>query len=94
LKEFYDIYFLSTPMPNVPQSYADKRKWLDRHFGLWTEKRLILSHRKDLNVGEYLIDDRLTNGSENFTGELIQYGSDEFPTWNEVRDYLTTVAVL
>jgi 5'-nucleotidase len=88
LKDHYDIYFLSTPMWNVPDSFGDKRIWLEKHFGSFAHKRLILTHRKDLNLGKYLIDDRKTNGSEAFTGEHIHFGTDQFPTWDSVLKYL------
>lgn len=88
LMEFYDIYFLSTPFWDVPESFMDKRHWLEQHFGDMCYKRLILTHRKDLNIGNYLIDDRLANGSENFTGEHIHFGTSEFPNWKTVEDYL------
>jgi len=88
LRDYFDIYFLSTPMCNVSDSYSDKRRWLDKYYGKWAEKRLILTHRKDLNIGRYLIDDRLTNGSESFIGELIQFGTEEYPDWETIVKYL------
>lgn len=88
LKEKYDIYFLSTPMHHVSDSYSDKRIWIKQKFGEWADKRLILTHRKDLNSGDFLIDDRLTNGSESFEGEHIHFGTLSFPTWGSVLEYL------
>jgi len=88
LSEFYDIYFLSTPFWEVPESFMDKRHWLEEHFGDMCYKRLILSHRKDLSMGSYLIDDRLANGSEKFTGEHIHFDTKEFPNWEVVEAYL------
>ena len=35
---------------------------------------MIITHRKDLLIGEYLIDDRLANGAEHFRGKLISFG--------------------
>ena len=52
-------------------------------------KRLILSHHKELNHGDYLIDDRLKNGADKFQGELIHFGSDKFPDWDAVVVYLS-----
>ena len=85
----YEILFLSSPMWNVPHSFGDKFIWLDRHFGEFARKRLILSHRKDLNVGDYLIDDTKRNGAGEFTGEHIHIFSDpRFLSWNDVLNYL------
>ncbi len=88
LSIIYDIYFLSTPMWNVPESFMDKRHWLEQHFGQLAYKRLILTHRKDLNVGEYLIDDRVTNGVENFKGHHLHFGTERFPDWNATLEFL------
>jgi 5'-nucleotidase len=88
LKDYYDVYFLSTPMWNVPHSFTDKRLWVEQHFGEWVKKRLILTHRKDLNIGAYLIDDRLKNGAAEFTGKHIHFATKDFPDWKAVLKYL------
>lgn len=87
----FDIYFLSTPMWNVPHSYTGKRVWLEKHFGNHAERRLILTHRKDLNFGHYLVDDRLHNGVSNFVGEHLHFGTEKYPGWPEVVQYLFSV---
>ena len=86
--ELYDIYFLSTPVCLVPESYMDKRIWLRENFGEWADKRLILTHRKDLCIGDYLIDDRFKNGTELFQGKHIHFGGEGFPDWISVIKYL------
>ena len=88
LFEIYDVYFLSTPMWDLPTSFSGKRIWLEKHFGALAKKRLILTHRKDLNVGDYLVDDRLRNGADQFSGEHIHFGSVDFPDWSAVLIYL------
>ena len=52
-------------------------------------KRLILTHNKQLNIGDYLIDDRTKNGAGEFTGEHIHFGTEKFPDWKSVLDYLS-----
>lgn len=88
LRKHFEIYFLSTPMWKVPGSFSGKRIWVERNFGAWAEKRLILTHRKDLNNGHFLVDDRLKNGSENFKGFHIHFGQPMFPNWGKVTDFL------
>lgn len=51
-------------------------------------KRLILTHHKNLNKGDFLIDDRDKNGAKDFEGEHIWFGKPEFPDWKTVVDYL------
>lgn len=84
----YEIYFLSTPMCNVFHSYGGKREWLHISFGDWTEKRLILTHRKDLAIGDYLIDDRTRNGAGEFKGELLFFAGEKYPNWESILNYL------
>ena len=43
------------------------------------EKRLILSHRKDLNRGRYLIDDRPKNGAVKEEERKISIGFGDYP---------------
>lgn len=84
----FEVYFLSTPMWNVPESFTGKRIWIEKHFGDLAVKRLILSHRKDLNIGDFLVDDRKHNGAGEFTGEHIHFGTSDFPDWDSVYNYL------
>lgn len=84
----YEIYFLSTPMWDVPHSFSGKCIWLEKHFGELARKRLILSHRKDLQIGDFLVDDRKKHGSDAFRGEFIHFGQPPFPTWKETLRYL------
>ena len=84
----YDTYILSTAPWENPSAWSDKLEWVKRHLGDYARKRLILSHNKNLNAGDYLIDDRTKNGADRFSGELIQFGTDKFPNWNAVLLYL------
>ena len=49
---------------------------------------MILSHHKNLNQGDYLIDDRTKNGAGKFQGEHIHFGTEQFANWNCVLSYL------
>ena len=84
----YDIYFLSSAPWDNPRAWTHKRLWIEKHFGPQTRKRLILSHRKDLQTGDYLIDDSPRNGAIDFNGKWIHFGSEEFPSWKDVLNFL------
>ena len=84
----YEIYFLSTAPWNNPSAWTDKRLWLEEQFGDIVNRKLILTHRKDLIRGDILIDDRPNNGADKFQGEWIRFGSEKFPNWNEILKYL------
>lgn len=90
LSSIYDIYFLTAPSLKNPHSYSEKRLWIEKYFGFdWVTKLIICNH-KNLLMGDYLIDDLdCGKGQEGFTGELIQYTSSKFPTWEVIYEYLT-----
>ena len=74
LAKHYDVFILS---------------WITKHFHGIFYKKIILTHRKDLVVGDYLIDDRSRNGASEFSGEWIHFGSERFPDWDSVISYLS-----
>lgn len=88
LAEKYDTFILSTAPWNNPSAWTDKVLWVKKYLGDKAHKRLIISHRKDLNKGHYLIDDREKNGAKDFDGELILFGSEKFKDWDSVKKYL------
>lgn len=92
LSKKYDLYILSTAPWLNPSAWIHKLEWVHKHFGKEKDslfyKRLIISHNKNLNTGEYLIDDRPNNGAKDFKGEWIHFGSQDFPDWDTVTEYL------
>lgn len=92
LKEKYSILLLSSaPWGNI-SSWSDKRIWVERYLPMLGRKCLVLSHRKDLNRGRFLIDDREHNGAASFGDydgqEWIHFGHGYFSGWSIVVDYL------
>ena len=92
LDSLFELYILSTAPWDNPNAWKQKREWVERYFGKGDEnlfhKKVILSHCKDLNEGDFLIDDRKKNGAKDFKGEWIHFGTDKFPDWDAVTDYL------
>lgn len=85
----YDPYILSAPSVQNPFSYTEKREWVEKHLGFAYCERLILSPNKGLLKGDILIDDQPQGrGQENFEGQFILFGSENFPNWKTVRQYL------
>ncbi|WP_121355506.1 5' nucleotidase, NT5C type [Flavisolibacter nicotianae] len=93
LFHLYDIYFLSSPMWYLPASFVGKRIWIENHFGEKAVRRLILTHRKDLCIGDYLVDDRTLNGANRFQGLHIHFGSAAFPDWKATLPFLEKEAI-
>ena len=93
LVSLFDTYILSTAPWENPTSWSDKLIWVKQYLGKSAHKRLILSHNKNLNLGDFLVDDRLKNGAAEFTGEHILFGSERFPNWSVVTEYLKSKLV-
>lgn len=94
LSKYYDMYILSTaPWKNLT-AWSDKIEWLTKHFGDLFKKRVILTHCKHLCDGDYLVDDRAKNGTSEFPGEWVQFGSERYPDWEEVTSYLISEFLL
>tara|TARA_B100000035_G_C20634582_1_gene393920 strand:+ start:86 stop:523 length:438 start_codon:yes stop_codon:yes gene_type:complete len=88
LSSKYDTYILSTSPWNNPSAWQDKIVWVQKFLEKSAYKRLILSHHKNLNRGDYIIDDRVKNGVDKFEGEHIHFGSEKFPNWDTILKYL------
>jgi 5'(3')-deoxyribonucleotidase len=88
LQKHYDLFILSTAPWKNPSAWSDKVKWVTEYLDDVFHKRMVITHRKDLCQGDYLIDDRGKNGTSEFAGEWIEFGSEKFPDWNSVLAYL------
>ncbi|HWK20961.1 MAG TPA: hypothetical protein VNR37_09385 [Microbacteriaceae bacterium] len=93
LARLYDTYILSTAPWANPTAWTDKLQWVQLVFGAEEAdpvyKRLIITHHKDLNVGDYLVDDQPAHGAAEFTGEWLHFGEGRpYPDWSSVVGYL------
>ena len=88
LSNQYDTYILSTAPWENASAWSDKNLWVKNYLGEIAYKRLILTHHKNLNFGDFLIDDRTANGVDLFIGKHIMFGSNEYPNWEAVCNYL------
>jgi 5'-nucleotidase len=85
----FDVYFLSTAPWDNPEAWMHKRLWVAKYFDeKLIRKRLILSHHKQLLIGDFLIDDRRFNGASEFSGQWLKFGSVEYPNWDVTLNYL------
>ena len=94
LTEKYDCYILTTSPWNNPTALQDKLDWIKRNFGKVFYKRVIFTHHKNLCLqpGSYLIDDRTAHGADEFGDHHIQFGTEKFPDWKAVTEYLLNIA--
>lgn len=88
LSKHYDCYILSTAPWRNPSAWSDKVAWVTKYLDEVFHKRIIITHCKHLCKGDYLIDDRSKHGVTEFEGEWIHFGSERFPNWDAVLEYL------
>ena len=86
LWDVFDVYILSTPPWRNPDAWIHKKEWVEKYIPK-AKRRLILTHHKNLNKGDYLIDDSQYRGQADFDGEWIHFGTDKFPNWATVIIY-------
>jgi 5'-nucleotidase len=87
--QHYDPFILTAPSVMNPLCYTEKRTWVETHLGMDYVHRLIISPRKDLLKGDFLIDDyNEGKGQELFTGKVLHFGTDPFQDWASVRAFL------
>lgn len=88
LIEKFDVFILTSSPWDNETALNDKLNWVKKYLTSDVRKKVIFSHRKDLLMGDYLIDDRKLNGAKNFKGEFILFGSENFRDWSSVLKYL------
>jgi len=71
----HDVFIATTPPWNHPDAWGQKRNWIAKHLPQ-LEKKMFLTHRKDLLKGDILIDDTTYRGQKDFEGEFMHFGQD------------------
>ena len=85
----YELLVASTSPWENPDALTHKRLWLEKYFGDIFYKKAVFTHRKDLLIGDYLIDDRTKNGADRFKGKHIHFGKDgKYKDWGDVLNEL------
>jgi len=88
LSKKFETYILSTAPWENPTAWSDKLEWVKKYLGEVANRRLILSHHKNLLCGDFIVDDRDKRGVKEFMGEHIHFASNKFPDWKKVFEYL------
>jgi 5'-nucleotidase len=82
----HDLYIASTPPWRQPKAWMDKRIWIVTHFPSLSRK-VVLTHHKNLLIGDILIDDSGYRGQPDFKGEWIHFGENGLG-WEEVLNII------
>ena len=75
LSNDHDVFIASTPPWSRPEVWGHKREWIEEHFP-YLKRKLILTHRKDLLIGDILIDDSRFRGQPDFQGEWYWFNKN------------------
>ena len=88
LYDNHDVFIASTPPWARIQVWADKRAWLEENFP-YLKRRLILTHRKDLLIGDVLIDDSRFRGQPDFKGQWFWFNKDwDNKNWKACLEFI------
>ena len=84
----HDLFIASTLPWNNPSAWGQKRNWINEHFPD-LKRKIILTHRKDLLIGDILIDDSTYRGQKDFNGLFIHFGlGSNKMNWFQIIDML------
>ena len=71
----HEVFIASTPPWTRPEVWGHKREWIGEHFP-YLKRKIILTHRKDLLIGDILIDDSRFRGQPDFQGEWYWFNKN------------------
>ena len=84
----HDVFIASTPPWNNPAAWGQKRDWIEEHIPE-LERKIVLTHRKDLLIGDILIDDTTYRGQKDFQGEFMHFGiGHNKMNWPQIVDVI------
>lgn len=81
LLEHYSVYVLAPSPSDSPQRMAGDVEWVEQYLSAPAWGRMIFSNARQLLYGDYLI---APCRQPDFMGTTIEWGSDEFKTWEEI----------
>jgi len=79
LIERYQVYF-------VAEEEATTESWLTEYIGVPAWRHTIITWRRDLLYGDYLISKQKEGDT---MATLLEYGSDTFKTWEDIIEYFS-----
>lgn len=81
ISEFYTIYFVAPSHTNKSDAAADDIRWFEDRIGVLAYDHVCLTCQPQLLYGDYMIAE---SPAEGFMGTAIEFGSDQFKTWEEI----------
>ena len=71
----FDIFIATTPPWSRPDVWTHKREWIEEYFP-YLKRKIIYTHRKDLLIGDILIDDSRWRGQPDFQGDWFWFNQE------------------
>ena len=88
LSRKYDVRILASAPYNHPELWGEMVAWAEKWIGVPAWNRVIISNRKDLIMGDYVIDryaDRY--GLDNCLGTVLGYGKEPYHVWEDILTF-------
>lgn len=80
----YNVYFVCQAPTEEPSQMDTDTKWINDTFSAPAWNHIVFCNQQQLLLGDYLID---SEPSDKFMGTTLEFGSDEFKTWEDIETY-------
>lgn len=90
MSEFYNVRFVCPALTAEPSAATRDLLWMEDKIGAHAYNRVTLTSTPELLYGDYLITARKpsSDGSATeFLGTVLEFGSDQFKTWDDLITY-------
>ena len=81
LIQFYNVYIVASAPTNDHEYMAKVQTWVEEYLSAPAYNHILFTNQKQLLYGDYFIDPKPCDG---FMGTSIEYGSDDFKTFEEI----------
>ena len=84
LIESYNLYFFSSCPTNDHAYLTHVQEWIEQYVAVPAYDRVVFTNQPQLLYGDYFI---MKQGETEMMGAVIDFGSDEFKTWEDILVY-------
>lgn len=81
LIQYYNVYIVASAPTNDHEYMAKVQTWVEEYLSAPAYNHILFTNQKQLLYGDYFIDPKPCDG---FMGTSIEYGSDDFKTFEEI----------
>jgi hypothetical protein len=92
LAQRFDLQFVIGGEADGWKEMEEKRAWVEENIGVPAWNRTVLTTRKDLLLGDYLVDAHPEDArGDSFMGTLVPFGGPGFRDWEETMTYFARI---